>query len=122
MVDKLTGCDEKSATSVFFIAGENILVEKGTLSEAGLIENIAQTAAARAGYIAKEGNSHPQIGYIGDVKNLEIKALPEINKTIKTEISIKNQIFDITIIEGRVTCGPMVLAQCEMKIFIPKQT
>jgi predicted hotdog family 3-hydroxylacyl-ACP dehydratase len=122
MVDKLLYCDEISAKTIFLIRPENILVEDGILSEAGLVENIAQTAAARSGYLTKTENKRTEIGYIGDVKNLEIAGLPKINTSIETVISIKNQIFDITVIEGKVTCNHQVLAQCEMKIFIPNQT
>ncbi|HVM88386.1 MAG TPA: hypothetical protein VMT76_09365 [Puia sp.] len=122
LVDRLIDCDEKSAKTGFFIPGDHVLVEKGFLSEAGLIENIAQTAAARAGYMTKENNAIPQIGYIGDVKNLEIDELPKINNTIETTISIKNQIFDITVIEGEVKHNGKTLAKCEMKIFISNQT
>jgi predicted hotdog family 3-hydroxylacyl-ACP dehydratase len=122
MVDKLIFCDEKSARTSFFVANENILVTNGHLSEAGLIENIAQTVAARSGYMILEEKKIPQIGYIGDVKNLELAELPKINSTIETQIVIKNQIFDIIVIEGTTMCGNKILAQCEMKIFISNQS
>ena len=57
-------------------------------------------------------------GYIGDIKNLEIKALPKINDELETEISVENQIFEVTIIRGSVQCRKKLLAECEMKIFI----
>ncbi len=52
------------------------------------MENIAQTAAARAGYSPKENHRQPAIGYIGSVKDLFIYALPEINENIETEITV----------------------------------
>ncbi len=122
MVDKLIHCDDTSARSIFLITTENILVENGHLSEAGIVENIAQTAAARSGYLIRKENKIAQIGYIGDVKNLEIAELPKINSKIETEIVIKNQIFGITVIAGKMMCGNKILAQCEMKIFISNQT
>ncbi|HLK30151.1 MAG TPA: hypothetical protein VKT28_16335 [Puia sp.] len=122
MVDRLIHCDETGARTNFLVKENNILVEDGHLSEAGLIENIAQTAAARSGYLSKKEEKITHIGYIGDVKNLEIAELPKINSLLETEIAIKNQIFDITVIEGKVICNHKVLAQCEMKIFISNQT
>lgn len=118
MVDRLVFCDEKMARSSFLVTKENIFVSDGKFREPGLIENIAQTAAARAGYISFLENKTPAPGYIGDIKNLEIKALPKINDELETEISVENQIFEVTIIRGRVRCREKLLAECEMKIFI----
>jgi predicted hotdog family 3-hydroxylacyl-ACP dehydratase len=122
MVDKLVYCDETVSRSVFLVTPQNVLVKDGELTEAGLIENIAQTAAARSGYLSKKEKKILHIGYIGDVKNLEIAGLPKINSKLETEIIIKNQIFNITVIEGKVFCGNKILASCEMKIFISNQS
>lgn len=122
MVDALVYCDETVARTSFTVRKENIFVEEGSLCEAGLVENIAQTAAARSGYLSRIEKKILHIGYIGDVKNLEIASLPKINSTLETEISIKNQIFDITVISGKVMCEKKILAQCEMKIFISNKS
>ena len=118
MIDRLTGYDETIATTAFVVKPENIFVENGRLTEPGLVENIAQTAAARAGYVAKQENKPVQLGYIGAVKNLVIHALPFVNDELTTEISITNQIFDVTLITGKISCKESLLASCEMKIFI----
>lgn len=118
MIDELTYSDEKCSLSSFLIKEKNIFVVAGKFREAGLVENIAQTAAARAGYNAQQENKPVQVGYIGAVKNLEIFALPQVNDTIETEVAIQNQVFDVTIIIGKVTGNGKLLAQCEMKIFI----
>jgi predicted hotdog family 3-hydroxylacyl-ACP dehydratase len=97
---------------------DNIFAVNGEFREPGLLENIAQTAAARAGYIAQQENKPSPIGFIGAVKNFEVFYLPKINDIIETEITIMHQIFDATIITGRVWCKELLLAQCEMKIFI----
>jgi len=122
MVDKLIYCDDNTARTNFLVREGNILVEDNVLVEAGLVENIAQTAAARSGYLSKIEKKILHIGYIGDVKNLEIASLPKINALLETEITIKNQIFDITVISGKVMCGNKILAQCEMKIFISNKS
>ncbi len=118
MVDKLLYCDDKLARTSFLVTAENIFVVDGEFREAGLVENIAQTAAARAGYISGTEKKGPPIGYIGDVKNLEIIALPKINDELETEITIENQIFEVTIITGKLWCKKKLMARCEMKIFI----
>jgi predicted hotdog family 3-hydroxylacyl-ACP dehydratase len=118
MVDQLIYSDDKSSRSSFLIKEDNIFVSNGKFREAGLVENIAQTAAARAGHEANSKKEAVKVGYIGAVKNLEIFSLPNANDSIETEVVIQNQIFDVTIIVGKVSCKEKLLAQCEMKIFI----
>lgn len=121
MVDRIIASDERTTRSAFHIKEDNIFVEDGFLKEPGLVENIAQTAAARAGYIAKTDNQPVKLGYIGSVRNLLINGFPQINDEIITEITIENQIFDVSVISGKITCNETILAQCEMKIFIINQ-
>jgi predicted hotdog family 3-hydroxylacyl-ACP dehydratase len=118
MIDKLIYSDDKRTETSFFIKEDNIFCEKGVFCEPGLIENIAQTAAARQGFLVKKGKSDVLIGYIGAIKNLKINFLPKINTEINTEIIIENEILGVTIIYGKVKCNDIVAAECEMKIFI----
>ncbi|EHQ30853.1 beta-hydroxyacyl-ACP dehydratase [Mucilaginibacter paludis] len=120
MVDSLLSVSQDGAQTNFRVTEENVLVENGHFTEAGLMENIAQTAAARAGYTALAENRPVEVGYIGAVKNLEIFNLPMIGDELITEIKIENQIFDVTVISGKVMCKDKVMAMCEMKIFINK--
>ena len=77
MVDTLTQSDEAKTITKLVITPENILVNGSHFSEAGLIENIAQTAAARAGYTALQQGKPVQTGFIGAIKNLQVFALPQ---------------------------------------------
>lgn len=118
MIDELISQDEKVTRTRLKIRAGNIFVENGQFCEPGLLENIAQTAAARAGYVSLLDNKPVQVGYIGAIKNLVIHSLPMVNDELLTEISVENQIFDVTLITGKVTCRDILLATCEMKIFI----
>jgi predicted hotdog family 3-hydroxylacyl-ACP dehydratase len=120
MIDKLLYSDETITRSGLLIQEDNIFVVDGELREPGLVENIAQTVAVRAGYISRQENNPVLVGYIGSVNNLEILALPKTGDELVTEITIENQIFDITIISGKVFCNDQLIAQCQMKIFINK--
>jgi len=121
MVDKLLSSDENSTQTTFRVNEENVLVVNGEFSEAGLMENIAQTAAARAGYMAIMVNNPVVVGYIGAIKNLEIFDLPEINDELVTEVKVKDQVFDMIVITGTVRCNDKLIAQCEMNIFVSKK-
>ena len=118
MIDKLIFFSELVTRTSFHIKEENIFVENGKFCEAGLMENMAQTAAARAGHIARLEKKPVLAGYIGAVKNFEIMSLPEINDELITEIKLENQVFDIMLFSGRVYCMNQLMATCEMKIFV----
>jgi len=121
MIDELLYFDETVTRTGFTIRAGNIFVENGEFKEPGLVENIAQTAAARAGYISQTSGEPVRLGYIGAIKNLSITGFPKIKDEIITEITIENQIFDVSIISGKITCNGTLLAQCEMKIYIINQ-
>ena len=118
MVEKLLCADETKAESSFTITDGIILTENGFFTEAGIIENIAQTSALHAGYIAfKSGEKVPQ-GMIGGIKNLEIHSLPKINDTINTSVSIEHEIMNAKIVKGIVSLNNELIAECEIKVFL----
>lgn len=121
MIDEFIYTDEHHQHSVFRVTRDNVLVDDGFLTEGGLVENIAQTAAARMGYLCGLENKPVPVGYIGAVQNLEITALPKVADEIRTEITVTNQVFNATLITGRVLLGETQLARCDMKIFISNQ-
>jgi hypothetical protein len=118
MVGKLLLTDEVNTRSSFIIEPDNVFVKDNVFQEAGLMENIAQTAALRGGYVAQSENKPVAVGYIGAVSNFEIFDLPKAGDEIETEIRVENQIFDVTVLSGKVWRSGDLLAQCEMKLFI----
>lgn len=126
MVDTLWENDDTITVSGFTIQASNIFCQDGIFTEPGIIENIAQTAALRAGYsistLASEGalTGPPPVGYIAAIKNLVINRLPKAGSVLKTKIFIKQIIFDITLIDAKTFCDNEEIASCEMKIFLKK--
>jgi len=118
MVGKLLFTNEVNTRSSFTIEADNVFVKDGVFQEAGLMENIAQTAALRAGYVSQSENKPVAVGYIGAVTNFEIFDLPKTGDEIETGIWVENQIFDVTVLSGKVWHNGNLLAQCEMKLFI----
>ena len=120
MIDQLLSCDETCSNTTFKITAENVLVDGGQLTEAGIIENIAQTAAAGLGYITLQSNAPIMVGYIAAIKNLEVFALPEVGDVIETNVTVTNRVFDMTIVLGTTSCRDVLIAKCEMKMYIKK--
>ena len=117
MVSSLIAVTETTARSSFEISNDNVFVKDGIFQEAGLMENIAQTAALRAGYISKTEDKPVSRGYIGAVKDFEIFHLPKAGDVLETEISIEEQVFNMTIISGKVWLKDVLIASCKLNVF-----
>src|SRR3990170_2346813 len=117
MVHELVEADDDHAVTTLGIEPDNIFLSNGYLSEPGLVENIAQTAAMHVGYQCSLKNIPIPIGYIAAVKDLKIQTLPKQNSRITTSVKITNKVLDITVVEGRVEQEGNLLCSCEMRIF-----
>ena len=118
MVDELVEASESHAVSNFLITGNNIFVTDKVLSEAGLIENVAQTAALQSGYWCHQLGVSVRPGYIAAIKNLKIDLMPAIGSSIVTEIRITNLVLDAIIIQASIRQDDSVICTCEMRVFI----
>ena len=121
MVSDVLHADGQLSKTSFKITDDNILTKDGFLTEAGLVENMAQTAAAGTGFLAKKENKKVQVGYIGALKNLNVISLPKVGETITTEMITKHQIFNAHVVEGKVKVGDIEIANCELKIFLQSE-
>jgi len=120
MIDDLVWRDEVGAKSNYLIKESNIFVSDGKFMVSGLLENIAQTAAANVGYEFISKNLPVPVGFIGAISKVKVYTLPFSNTTIETAIEIKQEIFDITLIEGIVKQHGEIIVSCQMKIMVDK--
>ena len=118
LIDKLLYADDNKTITGFKFDSSCIFCENNFLTESGLIENIAQTAAAGVGYVCKKENKPVPIGFIAAIKNLEIIELPEVGVEVETEVTIINEVLEVTIVSGQVSGNGRIFANCEMRIFI----
>jgi predicted hotdog family 3-hydroxylacyl-ACP dehydratase len=118
MISRLIHADGSTATSCLDIREDNIFVDNGKFQESGLIEHIAQTAAAMNGYQAMVSGKPVRIGYLGGIKNLRIYALPGVGQRLTTTVTEESNVMNASIIRGRILEGSRLIAECEMKIFI----
>jgi predicted hotdog family 3-hydroxylacyl-ACP dehydratase len=117
MIDNLLSVNETTFTSTFEIIPENIFLSKGILSEAALVENIAQTCAAGFGYLGTQsGETESRLGFIGAVSKLEVLAESKVNDCIDTTVTVLNRFENIYLIEGVATSSGTELLRCQMKI------
>lgn len=116
MVDRLLHCDPVLTETELTIRPDNIMVEDGHLAEIGLLENVAQTCAARMGYINLSSGNAVRVGVIGALRDMEIHATPKVGDTITTHIEVSEEVFGMTLAQAESRCGDKLLASGTIKI------
>lgn len=123
MVSQLKHYDEVVTITRFHIEADNLFCQDGEFVASGIIENIAQTCAARIGYINKYIlHRDINIGFIGAIRKLDILQLPHMGDTLETRIEVISSSFGLTLAHGEVRLedGTLV-AQGEMKIALSEK-
>ena len=122
MVSRLVHFDDVRTICEMDIQADNIFVEDGHLNASGMIENIAQTCAARIGYVNKYIlKKAVQIGFIGAIRNLEVTDLPEVGQQITTIVDVIEEVFGMTLASAVIKQSNRTLATTEMKIAVKEQ-
>lgn len=120
MVDELLEANGEEAQTSFIVPpGNFFLDEEGRLEASGLIEHIAQSASAFAGYRATlAGASEPPVGYIGEVKDFRCHHCPQVGDELRTTIRLGPEVEGVMLLSGETRVGETVVAETQMKIFI----
>ncbi|MBR5630481.1 MAG: pseudouridylate synthase [Bacteroidales bacterium] len=116
MIDRLVSSDAVFSVTELEVRPDNLFVDNGRMTAAGLVENIAQTCAARIGYINLNSGEAVKIGVIGSISNLNIARTPMVGEHLVTTIKLLEEVFQVTLVEAMVKSDDEVLAQCNMKI------
>lgn len=118
MVDTFYKADAESATTGLTILTNNIFCLDGHLQEPGLIEHVAQSAAAFAGYAPYTQGEAPKLGFIGEVKKFKINRLPQAGEHLRTSLKVLGEAAGVTLIAAETRVEDECVATCQMKIFI----
>lgn len=120
MLDALTDVQGDEAHTCYTVPADTpFLDEAGRLEACGLIEHMAQSASAFAGYRARmEGAVSPPVGYIGEVKNFRCHRLPQVGDELHTTICLLSEVGGVTLLSGETRTEGVLLAQTQMKIFM----
>ena len=122
MVDEIVAVDEKRVITTFEVTAGNLFVENGQFTESGLLENIAQSAAAQVGYLCKINDEPVPVGFIGAISKVKIYRRPESGAKLRTFIDFEQTVFNVSMISGKVFEGEKLLCECRMKIVITGQS
>lgn len=132
MVDLIVSMDREKVKTIFTIDEDNIFVENGKFSEAGLIENAAQTCSAILGssyFVDEDGEDISDgvqvLGFISAIKSVKIYALPKVGEEITTVAVLKSS-FDMgsyatCTMECSIYSDNVLLLEGEINLFIQER-
>lgn len=119
MVDTLTYYDSTTVKTRTSLKADNVFMYDNDLATAGMIENIAQTCAARIGYvnnyILRKGG---QIGVIANVRKLKVFGHPHVGSMIETTVSIQAEALGMTLANATIEENGKLLAKTQIKLAI----
>lgn len=120
MVDKMYSYTETSLVSGLKIQSDNIFTDNNSFLEAGIIEHMAQSVALHTGYQFFLKNETAPTGYIGSIKDIEIKKFPKVDDTIQSTVTIIQEFAGITLVDIVTTLNNEEIAHGQMKTVLAK--
>ena len=112
------------------IKEDNVFVDKNIFTEAGLIENTAQTCSSIVGkkyFFDEDGTENENvnvIGFISALKNLKIHSLPKVGDSITTKATLVSKFVGDDYTLCTMNCQSLledqILLECEINLFIQK--
>jgi predicted hotdog family 3-hydroxylacyl-ACP dehydratase len=118
MIDAFYDATESEADTGLTIARNTFFCNDGLLTEPGLIEHIAQSASAFAGYKAKLANQPAPLGFIAEVRKCRIHFLPKAGNELRTHLRILSEALGVSLLTAETKVNSETVVQCQMKIFI----
>ena len=118
MVDEFETTAENVAHTILYVRADNLfMLPDGTLSETGLIEHIAQSAATLAGF-QSQSDGQPPVCLIGEVKHFECHSRPKSGGVVHTDVEFGFSFGNATFAQGHCRIDDEEIASANLKIFM----
>lgn len=123
LVDRLLRATDEEAETCYTVPADGFLLDdEGRLAETGLLEHIAQSASALAGWRAcQAGGDEAPLGFIGEVKKFRCYGRPAPGSELHTTIRLTAEAGDVLLVEGETRADGNVLAETRLKVAIRPQ-
>ncbi|EJL71076.1 hypothetical protein [Chryseobacterium populi] len=120
MADYILELTKEKVVTSFEILKDNIFVHQNEFVEAGLIENLAQTCSSILGqsFFENPEADTKVIGFITNIKKIEIFALPKVGNKIISKASLISQYENICHIFCETFNQDELLIRAEINLFI----
>lgn len=120
MADYILELTKEKVVTSFEIKEDNIFVHNNEFAEAGLIENLAQTCSSIFGqsFFENPDADIKVIGFITNIKKIEVFALPKTGDKIISKASLISQYENICNIFCETFNNDELLIRAEINLFI----
>ncbi|SIP93206.1 hypothetical protein SAMN05880574_102155 [Chryseobacterium sp. RU37D] len=120
MADYILELTKEKVITSFEIKEDNVFVHNIEFVEAGLIENLAQTCSSILGqsFFENPETDTKVIGFITNIKKIEVFALPKVGDTIISKASLISQFENICNIFCETFLNDELLIRAEINLFI----
>ncbi len=118
MVDAFYNATADEANTGLTLKEDNLFLSDNKFTEPGLIEHIAQSASAFAGYNARLQGKGAPIGYIGEIKKFNLISLPNAGDTLRTHIHIVSVVGNVSLLQAETKVNDSTVCTTNMKIAI----
>lgn len=123
MVDEFGGIapDGRSWTALT-VREDNVFYAGGSLAAPGIVEHIAQSAAARAGFLHMRENRPVPEGFIASVEKMKFSLnLPKDGDRLETSVEVLADIFNMSLVHAVCRNGSETVAEGNMKIYLNEE-
>ena len=111
--------DQIAMTGLTVRLGNYFLLPCGEMAETGLIEHLAQSCSALAGYKAiQKSATEPPIGMIAEVKHFTCHRRPKRGEQVRSSVCFAFSFGSMTLAQGVSYVGDELIAEIELKIFM----
>ncbi|WP_312902121.1 ABC transporter permease [Chryseobacterium taichungense] len=120
MADYILELTKEKVMTSFEIKEDSVFVHNNEFVEAGLIENSAQTCSSILGqsFFENPETDIKVIGFITNIKKIEIFALPKVGDKIISKASLISQFENICNIFCETFLNDELLIRAEINLFI----
>lgn len=128
MVDRVVHVEGLETNTAFTVTNDCIFVANGSLSEMGMLENLAQTSFIFLNYFFIRPDetlwdkNKNNLGVISTILDLHVISLPSVGQELKThtvtELVFTSDFLKICNIQGRISVGNELVLQATMKMLL----
>jgi 3-hydroxymyristoyl/3-hydroxydecanoyl-(acyl carrier protein) dehydratase len=122
MIHSLVSCNSRQAVTRLEIRSDNIFLDKNGMTASGLMENMAQTAAARTGFLLQNQpggqNKKAPFGVIGSIKNFRLYFQPGAGSVVETTITVEHEVMQAILVKGTAEVDGKLAAEADLQIYL----
>ena len=119
MLNVLIRCGNGVAAALAEFPLGHFGVKDGAVSEAAMVECVAQTAASMAAFDSAGSGRGDVIGMLAGISGFDIFSRPPAGSILEIEARLERRLGPLMLVSGRIFCGGSVVASGEIKVYDP---